>query len=115
MKKYKVTYMRKFKAKNEKIYCALELASVEPSKDKNDGTYFGHRTYSILTKAENIPSDVLPGYYIKCSLSFDKESGRPFAYNFSSCSLEETVDAIEEESADISDGIDFRRRVGGDE
>lgn len=112
MKKYKVTYMRKFKAKNEKLYCALELASVEPSKDKNDGTYFGHRTYSILTKAENIPSGVLPDDYIKCSVSFDKESGRPFAYNFSKCSPEEEADAIEQVRADRLIGTVF---VGGDE
>lgn len=112
MKKYKVTYMRKFKAKNEKFYCALELTCVEPSKDKNDGTYFGHRTYSILTKAENIPSDVLPDDYIKCSVSFDKESGRPFAYNFSKCSLEESFDAITQEHIDSIEGTVF---VGGDE
>lgn len=97
MKKYKVTYMRKFTAKNEKLYCALELASIEASKDKNSGEYLGHRTYSILTKAENIPADVFPDDYVKCSVSFDKETGRPFAYNFSKCSSEESFDATMEQ------------------
>lgn len=89
MKKYKVTYMRKFTAKNEKLYAALELTSVEASKDKTSGEYLGHRTYSILTKAENIPDGVSPDSYVNCSVSFDKETGRPFAYGFKSVAADE--------------------------
>lgn len=85
MKKYKVSFMRKFTAKNEKQYCALELLSVEASKDKNTGIYLGHRTYSVLTKAENVPYEVGPDNYVSCSVSFDKETGRPFVYNISKC------------------------------
>lgn len=88
MKKYKVTFMRKFTAKNEKEYCALELLSVEASKDKVSGDYLGHRSYSVLTKVENVPPTVLPDDYVSCSVSFDKESGRPFVYNISKCDEE---------------------------
>lgn len=111
MKKYKVTFMRKFTAKNKKLYCALELTSVEASKDKSSGEYLGHRTYSILTKAENIPADVLPDDYVKCSVSFDKETGRPFAYNFSKCSFEESFDAINQEHLDSIEGTVIKGRA----
>lgn len=85
MKKYKVTFMRKFTAKNGKDYCALELTSVEASKDKNTDVYLGHRTYSVLTKVENVPPTVLPDDFVSCSVSFDDKTGRPFVYNISKC------------------------------
>lgn len=89
MKKYKVTFMRKFTALNGKDYCALELTSVLGSKDKTSGAYLGHRTYSVLTKPENIPDGVSPDSYVNCSVSFDKETGRPFAYGFKSVAADE--------------------------
>lgn len=107
MKKYKVNYLRRFTANNGKNYCALEITSVESSKDKVSGAYLGHRTYSVLTKSEKIPADVLPDDYIKCSISFDKKTGKPFAYDFSKCDFGESIEAINKDFIDSVEGTVF--------
>ena len=94
MKKYKVNYLKKFVGKTNGVtYLSLELGATTPSKDKETGELLGYKTYGILCKAENFPKETKVGDFVECFVSFDKETGKPFACGFNACQAEEPVDA----------------------
>lgn len=81
MKKYNITYCKRFTAKNGKSYVSLELQSQTVSTNA-EGVALGKKTYSILANADKVPAEYCYGGVAECSISFDKQSGKPFAYNF---------------------------------
>lgn len=101
MKKYNITFLKRFKANNGKDYVSMELQSQKPSVSK-EGVMLGYHTYPIIASAEKVPATYVFGGVVECCLSFDKETGRPFAYNFVEPKSEEPVVNQPETDDDIS-------------
>lgn len=105
MKKYQVSYIRRFKGKDNGVdYVSLELKATTPSTSK-EGVYLGHKTYNVICKAEKFPADVVADDFVNCCVSFDKETGSPFAYKFSKCSLEEVEELLSSRAELISSQV----------
>lgn len=81
MKKYNITYCKRFTAKNGKDYVSLELQSRDISVTA-EGVKLGTKTYQVLPSAAKVPAEYCYGGIAECCISFDKKTGNPFAYNF---------------------------------
>lgn len=103
MKKYNITYLKRFTAKNGKDYVSMELQSQTPSVSA-EGDLLGNKTYAIIASAEKVPVSYMVNGVAECCLSFNKRTGKPFAYNFIvSTDIAKTEDTSKEPSEEYDD------------